>query len=72
MKRPHRPLLFIAGEKDNIVPADLNRKNYAAYKDPGSIRDFKVFEGRGHFTCGAPGWEDVAAYVATWLKNVTN
>ena len=29
-KKPHAPLLFIAGEKDNIIPAELNRKNSEA------------------------------------------
>lgn len=66
---PHAPLLFIAGEKDQIVPDKLNRKNAEAYKDAGSIAEFKEFSGRGHFLCGQPGWEEIAGYVANWLDH---
>lgn len=69
-KAPHNPLLFIAGEKDNIIPAVLNRKNFNAYKDSKSVREFKEFKGRGHYICGEPNWEEVADYVSDWLKRV--
>src|SRR5262245_2503948 len=31
-KKPHAPLLFIAGEKDNLMPAALNNTNFKRYK----------------------------------------
>lgn len=68
-KKPHAPLLFIAGEKDNIIPAALNKKNFDAYKAPNSIRTFKMFEGKSHFIVGEPGWEAVAGYVLGWLRS---
>jgi pimeloyl-ACP methyl ester carboxylesterase len=67
-RKPHAPLLFIAGEKDHIVPASLNKTNFKDYKDPGSVREFKEFPGRGHFICGEPNWKEVADYVLNWLK----
>jgi pimeloyl-ACP methyl ester carboxylesterase len=67
-KKPHQPLLFIAGEKDHIIPASLNKKNFNAYKDTSSVRDFKEFPGRGHYICAEPNWQEVAAYVSDWLK----
>jgi pimeloyl-ACP methyl ester carboxylesterase len=67
-KKPHNPLLFIAGEKDNCVPASLNRKNFNAYKDTNSIKVFKEFMGRGHFICGESNWQEVADYILNWLK----
>jgi pimeloyl-ACP methyl ester carboxylesterase len=67
-RKAHQPLLFIAGEKDNIIPASLNRANYNAYKDPGSRKEFKEFSNRGHFICGEPNWEEVAEYIAGWLS----
>ena len=70
MKKPHSPLLFIAGEKDHIVPATLNRKNFEAYKDLSSIKEFKLFTGRGHFICGEPNWQEVAGYVDNWLNKL--
>lgn len=67
-KKPHQPLLFIAGEKDNIIPVDLNVKNFKAYKDPNSRRDWKEFEGRGHFICGEDNWQEVAQYIQAWIE----
>jgi pimeloyl-ACP methyl ester carboxylesterase len=66
--RPHVPLLFIAGELDQIVPASLNQSNLAAYKDAGSKRSFKQFDGRTHFILGQKNWQEVAGFVAQWLK----
>jgi pimeloyl-ACP methyl ester carboxylesterase len=67
LKKPHEPLLFIAGELDRIIPSALNRKNFEAYKDEGSIRDFKEFQGRTHFIVGQDNWEEVAGFVANWI-----
>ncbi len=66
-KRPHRPLLIIAGEKDHIIPASLNKKNYEAYTDKNSKTDFKEFSGRTHYICGQTGWQEVAQYVDDWI-----
>ncbi|SDE33969.1 alpha/beta hydrolase [Niabella drilacis] len=41
--KPHVPFLFIAGEKDHIIPKGLNEKNFKAYKDENSIKDFHIF-----------------------------
>ena len=68
-KRPHRPLLITAGEKDHIVPAVLNRANYKRYQGP-SVTDFKEFPGRDHFLIGERGWEEVADYCLAWLEKV--
>jgi pimeloyl-ACP methyl ester carboxylesterase len=68
-KKPHQPLLIIAGEKDHIVPASLNIKNFKAYKDTASVITFKEFKGRGHYIVGEPDWQEVAGYVYNWLNN---
>lgn len=67
-RKPHVPLLFIAGEKDHIIPASLNRKNFEAYSDPNSKKDFKEFAGRTHYICGQQNWEEVAEYIAGWIS----
>lgn len=67
-KKPHAPLLFIAGEKDNIIPASLNKKNFDAYKDANSKKEFKEFAGRTHYICGQDNWQEVADYILTWVK----
>ncbi len=67
LDEPHAPLLFIAGEIDEIIPPELNKKNSKAYKDENSISDYKEFSNRGHYICGQPGWEEVAAYINDWI-----
>jgi len=66
-KKPHPPLLLIAGSADNIIPASLNKSNYARYKRSPSVTDFKEFAGRTHFTIGQKNWEEVADYILAWL-----
>src|SRR5688572_24163934 len=72
-KRPHAPLLFIAGEKDRLMPASLNRANYERYRrKSSSLVEFKEFAGRGHYSIiGGEGWEDVADYALDWAQRVT-
>ncbi len=67
-KRPHPPLLLIAGSADHIIPASLNKSNYAKYKDSSSITDFKEMAERTHFIIGQKGWEEVADNVLAWLN----
>jgi pimeloyl-ACP methyl ester carboxylesterase len=66
--KPHAPLLIIAGEKDNIIPPSLNKKNWSKYSDKGSVTDFKEFPGRSHILCLQPGWEEIADYVLGWIR----
>ena len=59
------PLLFIAGGEDNIMPPSVNESNAKHYKSDTDT-DYKVFPGRSHWTCGEPGWEEVADYALDW------
>ena len=72
-KKQHVPLLMIAGENDNIIPASLNKTNFNRYKaSKPSITDFKEFEGRNHYLVGAKNWEEIADYILNWHdKNQT-
>ncbi|HEV7768030.1 MAG TPA: alpha/beta hydrolase [Thermoanaerobaculia bacterium] len=69
-KRAHAPLLLIAGEKDHIMPASLNRTNYNAYRkgNPSSITEFKEYPRKAHYSIigGNAGWEEVADYALDW------
>jgi len=67
-KKPHPPLLLIAGGADHLIPASLNRANWAKYKRSPSVTDFKEFAGRAHFTIGQKGWEEVAGFTLAWLN----
>ncbi|WP_158795559.1 alpha/beta hydrolase [Pedobacter sp. L105] len=65
---PHPPLLFVAGEKDQICPADLVEKNAKAYTDGNSTVAYEVFPERSHYICNEPGWEEVASSIEGWLQ----
>ena len=64
------PLLFIAGEKDHIMPPSVNRSNARHYQNSPALTDYFEFEGRDHWTCAAPGWEAVADYALEWAARV--
>jgi pimeloyl-ACP methyl ester carboxylesterase len=71
-KKPHAPLLFMAGSSDNIMPASLNHANYQKYKAANnkSVTDFKEFDGRNHFVLGQPTWKENAGYLLQWLSDL--
>ncbi|MGZ4056194.1 MAG: alpha/beta hydrolase [Bacteroidia bacterium] len=69
-KKAHSPLLFIAGEKDHIIPSSLNKKNFEAYKDKNSKKDFKEFAGRTHYICGQENWQEVANHIYDWINKL--
>lgn len=62
------PLLIIAGGKDHILPASLNRTNYERYAKSPSITEFKLYPQHTHYTvvAGNHGWEEVADYAIDW------
>lgn len=63
-------LLFIAGGNDHILPHTIQRENYKHWaKKSTAITAYELFEGRDHFTCGEPGWEDVADFALDWALN---
>lgn len=62
------PLLFIAGEKDHIMPPAVNRSNAKHYQRSPAVTEVYEFPGRDHWTCGAPGWEAVADHALEWAQ----
>jgi pimeloyl-ACP methyl ester carboxylesterase len=65
--KPHVPLLLTSGDKDNIIPASINVRNFKAYKQNGSVTEYKEFKGRNHFVLGLPTWQEDADYILEWL-----
>ena len=66
---PNRaPLLFIGGGADHIMPPSVNRSNAKHYAD-ATVTEYHEFAGRSHWTCGEPGWEQVADYALTWATS---
>lgn len=69
-KKPHVPLLFIGGGKDNIFPHTLTQTIAEKDKDKNSPVDLKIFEDKSHFICGETGWEKVADYILNWYESL--
>jgi pimeloyl-ACP methyl ester carboxylesterase len=69
-KKPHVPLLLTSGDKDNIIPAHLNYRNYKKYSKNGSILDYKEFKGRNHYVVGQSTWKEDADYILDWLSKL--
>lgn len=62
------PLLFIGGERDVIMPAALNRKNFMKYRASSAVTEYKEFPGRSHYIIAEKGWEEVAQYALDWAQ----
>lgn len=60
------PLLFIGGELDHIMPPSVNRSNAKHWEKSPALTEYYEFEGRDHWTCAAPGWEQVADHALAW------
>lgn len=58
------PLLFVAAERDRLVPPGVVR---CAAKQFDHVSDYVEFDGQGHWVLGQPGWERVAEHAETWL-----
>ena len=61
------PVLVISGSEDRITPASVTRKVAEKYK---SISTYKEFKKHAHWVVAEPGWEDIAKFVADWLKSI--
>jgi non-heme chloroperoxidase len=61
------PVLVVAGAEDRITPASVVRKVANKYK---GVSTYKQFENHTHWVIGEPGWEEIAAFVYDWLKQV--
>ena len=59
------PLLFVAAEKDRLVPPDVVRR---ASRQFAHVSDYVEYAGQGHWVLGQPGWELIADEAETWLS----
>ncbi len=60
------PLLFLAGERDHIMPPSVNRANARRYRRSPAVTEYRELAGRDHWTCGSYGWERVADLALDW------
>jgi len=66
-RKPHVPLLFLAGTRDHCIPAHLCERVFKRYRDKSSVTEFKLKD-RNHFVLGLPTWQEDAADVLAWLN----
>jgi pimeloyl-ACP methyl ester carboxylesterase len=63
------PLLFLSGGNDHILPPAVQRENFEKnVKHSDAITAYKLFPRRSHFTCGEPGWQEVADFAINWAQ----
>ena len=67
-KDDRAPLLVIGNGADHTVPASVSKEAAKRLGKSKAVVDYKEFEGRPHFTAGAPGWEAVADYALEWAN----
>ena len=65
-KRP--PLLLIGGSKDLIADAAMTKAIFNKQSRSPSVTELKIYDGRSHWTCLDPGWEEVADYALDWAE----
>ena len=59
------PLLFVAAEKDRLVPPGVVRRTSKQF---AHVSDYVEYDGQGHWVLGQPGWDVVAEEAETWLS----
>ncbi|QNP53980.1 alpha/beta hydrolase [Hymenobacter qilianensis] len=69
-RRPHAPLLFLAGGTDRIMPPAFNRANFQRYRHAQSVTDYHELPGRCHAMLGQSTWREDATFVLRWLSKM--
>lgn len=60
-------LLFTGGTHDRLASTYLAKAACRAQSRSSAPTDYIEFEGRSHFLCAEPGWEEVAGAITSWL-----
>lgn len=67
-RKPHPPLLFMAGTADHIMPSTLTHRIFKRYdKYKNSVTEYKEYPGKNHFVTGLPTWKENADYILNWI-----
>lgn len=59
------PVLVIACAQDRIMPASVVRKVANKYR---AVSTYHEFANHAHWILEEPGWQEIAEYIADWLK----
>ena len=61
-----KPLLFISGENDHLMPPRVQASNAKHYRATGTVTEHVVYPGRSHLLPAQDGWEEVADHALAW------
>lgn len=61
------PVLIIGSAQDRILPVSIVHKTARKYRD---IATYREYADHAHKVIMEPGWEEIAADIADWLKQV--
>jgi pimeloyl-ACP methyl ester carboxylesterase len=65
------PLLLIAGGRDRLAPVRAVRATFEQYRHSAARTDFRAFDDGTHWLDAPDGADDVAAFAAAWLDQLT-
>ncbi|WP_329094067.1 alpha/beta hydrolase [Streptosporangium sp. NBC_01469] len=60
-----KPLLFVAGEHDHLMPPKIQRSNARHYKS-ATVTEVVEYPGRSHLMPAEQGWEEIADHALAW------
>ena len=61
------PMLVIAGAEDRMTPPSVVRRVAEKYQ---TVATYRQFENHAHWLVAEPGWEKIAEFVMSWIKQV--
>jgi pimeloyl-ACP methyl ester carboxylesterase len=60
-------MLVIAGTEDRMTPASVVRHVAKKYQ---AVATYRQFDNHAHWVVAEPGWQEIAEFVATWMKQI--
>jgi pimeloyl-ACP methyl ester carboxylesterase len=69
-EKPHVPLLFTSGGRDQMISAKVNYKNYKKYNSKNSIADYEDFKNSNHMIFGQRECMEEADFIIYWLRGI--
>lgn len=69
-RKPHVPLLFLAGSDDQLLPQKLIYANFKKYRNLHSITCYKECKNTNHLVLLQSNWKETADCIADWLNKI--
>jgi pimeloyl-ACP methyl ester carboxylesterase len=64
-----QPLLVIVGSEDRITPSIFCQRIAEKYSN---VSTYKMFDNHAHWIIGESGWENIAAFILTWIYELSD